>query len=82
LMQRKGYQKEAFVPGKSYPDGTYIVGAGGGTDGDRNHVGVVLNGRLLHTRAGRVENEAIASKFRAGAYDQMRVYIPPQRKTT
>ncbi len=82
LIQRKGYQRETFVPGKSYPDGTYIVGAGGGTEGDTNHVALVLNGKLLHTRAGRIENEPIASKFRAGAYDQMRVYIPPQRKTT
>lgn len=81
LMQRKGYKQETFVPGKSYPDGAYIVGAGGGTDGDTNHVALVLNGKLLHTRAGRITNEPISSKFRAGAYDQMRVYIPPQKKT-
>lgn len=80
LMLRKGYKQEGFVPGKSYPDGSYIVGAGGGTDGDKNHVGMVLKGKLMHTRAGRINFESIESKFHRGAYDEMRVYIPPGRK--
>jgi hypothetical protein len=81
LMQRKGYKQETFTPGKSYPDGTYIVGEGGGRDGDKNHVGMVLNGKLMHTRAGSINFESIESKFRRGAYDEMRVYIPPGRTT-
>ncbi len=35
LMLRKGYKQEGFVPGKSYPDGTYIVGAGGGAGAEK-----------------------------------------------
>jgi hypothetical protein len=80
LMASKGYKQEGFVPGKSYPDGTYIVGAGGGSDGDKNHVGLVLSGKLMHTHAGRINYESISNKFRRGAYDEMRVYIPPGSK--
>ncbi len=82
LMQSKGYKSETFVPGKSYPNGTYIVGAGGGSDGENNHVGLVLNGKLMHTHAGRINYEAVSNKFRRGAYDDMRVYIPPVLKST
>lgn len=80
LMQRKGYKQESFVPGRSYPDGSYIVGSGGGVDGDRNHIGMVLNGKLMHTNAGRINYESIGNKFRRGAYNEMRVYIPPGRR--
>ncbi len=78
LMKSKGYSEETFVPGKSYPNGTYIVGAGGGSNGERNHVGLVLNGKLLHTQAGGINYESIGNKFKRGAYDEMHVYIPPK----
>lgn len=76
LIKRKGYEQERFTPGKSYPDGSYIVGAGGGPDGERNHVAMVVNGNLVHTRAGRIAYEPISSKF-PGSYSDLRVYVPP-----
>ncbi len=79
LIQSKGYKPEKFVPGKSYPDGTYIVGVGGGKDGEANHVGLVLNGRMLHTSKGNINYESITARFRQGSYDRMTVYIPPGR---
>ncbi len=81
LMQRKGFKQETFVPGRSYPDGTYIVGANGGAEGNRNHVGLVLNGKLMHTNGGRILYESVGNRFPAGAFPQMRVYIPPAART-
>lgn len=82
LMHNKGYKSETFVPGKSYPNGTYIVGAGGGAGMETNHVGLVLNGKLMHTNAGRIKYEDIGNKFHRGAYNEMRVYIPPTKRST
>lgn len=76
LIRRKGYEQERFTPGKSYPNGSYIVGAGGGPDGERNHVAMVVNGNLLHTKAGRIVHEPISHKF-PGSYSDLRVYVPP-----
>lgn len=79
MIQSKGYKPEKFVPGKSYPDGTYIVGVGGGKDGEANHVGLVLNGRMLHTSKGHINYESITARFRQGSYDRITVYTPPRR---
>jgi hypothetical protein len=78
MMQRKGYREERFQPGKPYPDGTYIVGEGARDGTNSRHVAMVCQGRLLHTRDGKVVNEPISAKFSPGAYDRMRVYIPPR----
>jgi len=77
LIQRKGFEQERFVPGRQYPDGSYIVGQGGRGANEANHVALIVDGKILHTRAGRIEHEPISSKFRPGSYQQMRVYIPP-----
>ncbi|MBX9948944.1 MAG: hypothetical protein K2Y39_07265 [Candidatus Obscuribacterales bacterium] len=79
LIQSKGYKPEKFVPGKSYPDGTYIVGIGGGKDGETNHVGLVLNGQMLHTSKGDINYESITARFRQGSYNRITVYVPPGR---
>ncbi|MCC6979583.1 MAG: hypothetical protein IT343_14790 [Candidatus Melainabacteria bacterium] len=76
LIKRKGYEQERFDPNRSYPNGSYIVGSGGGPDAESNHVAMVINGNLLHTRAGRIVNEPIRSKF-PGSYSNIRVYVPP-----
>ncbi|HIA53164.1 MAG TPA: hypothetical protein EYN91_13925 [Candidatus Melainabacteria bacterium] len=82
LIQSKGYKPEKFVPGKSYPDGTYIVGVGGGKDGETNHVGLVLNGQMLHTSKGNINYESITARFRQGSYNRITVYVPPGRQTS
>lgn len=79
LIKSKGYQQETFIPGKSYPSGTYIVGAGGGRE-EQNHVGLVLNGKLLHTHEGKILYQNVGDKFYKGAYQSIKVYIPPTRR--
>lgn len=79
LIQSKGYKPERFVPGKSYPDGSYIVGVGGGQDGEANHVGLVVNGRMVHTSKGVIKHENFDVRFREGSYNRITVYIPPGR---
>ncbi len=41
---------------------------------------MVVDGKLIHTKKGDIVNEPISAKFPAGAYDDMRVYIPRKRK--
>jgi hypothetical protein len=77
LMHKKGYREETFKPGQPYPDGTYIVGNGAHDGTNSRHVGMVCGGRLIHTFEGKVVNWPISQKFSKGAYDQMKVYIPP-----
>lgn len=82
LIHSKGYKPEKFVPGKSYPDGTYIVGVGGGKDGEANHVGLVLNGKMVHTSRGTINYEGIDARFRKGSYNRITVYVPPGRTSS
>jgi hypothetical protein len=78
LMQRQGFRAETFDPKKNYPNGTYIVGEGARDGTNSRHVGIICDGQLIHTNMGRVRNEPVSNKFFPGAYDRMRVYIPPR----
>lgn len=82
LMQSKNYHMENFRNGARYPDGTYIVGEGARDGTNSRHVAMVCGGRLIHTRDGKIVNEAISQKFSKGAYDSIKVYIPPGGRRT
>jgi hypothetical protein len=77
-MKRHGYQEQTFKPGKHYPDGTYIVGIGANDGTNSRHIAMVCGDRLIHTHDGKVVNWPIEQKFFPGAYDSMKVYIPPK----
>ncbi len=72
-LRRHGYKSESFNPGKSYPDGTYIVGEGARDGTNSRHVAMVYAGKLIHTKNGAIVNEPISNKFFPGAYDRMTV---------
>jgi hypothetical protein len=80
LVQSKGYRAQPFSMAQKYPDGTYIVGNGGNGNNEGRHVAMVCNGRLIHTRNGRIVNEPISAKFGPGSYDSITAYIPPNRR--
>lgn len=82
LMQSKNYHEQPFREGARYPDGTYIVGEGARDGTNSRHVAMVCGGRLIHTRDGKIVNEAISQKFSNGAYDRIKVYIPPGSRRT
>lgn len=73
ILKKHGYKSESFDPGKSYPDGTYIVGEGARDGTNSRHVSMVFAGKLIHTRDGAIVNEPISNKFFPGAYDRMTV---------
>lgn len=80
LVKSKGYREERFDPKKEYPDGAYIVGKGGGPSAERNHVALVWNDKMIHTSGGEIRHDPFSVRFRPGAYDSIRVYIPPRTK--
>ena len=78
-LKSHGYKSEAFSPGKSYPDGTYIVGEGARDGTNSRHVSMVVGGKLVHTKEGAIVNEPISNKFFPGAYDRMTVLRAPSK---